>query len=266
MARITSFAMTIFMIVPAAAPSIGALIIGAAGWRAVFLAFVVIGLIAMAWVGVRQDETLPPVRRRPLARETLTSALREVLADREVRICTLAMTLGFGQMLGLLSSVPQIFGEVYGRGDSFPYWFAGIAGLAALAPLLNARLVMTVGMRRLATGAYALQTLSSFVVFALFLSGAVSGVISLVLFFLWGASVFFMAGMTFGNLNAIALQRMGHIAGMAASVISSVSTVLATVIASFIGQAFDGTPLPVMAGVIACSAAAWLLTRRILPH
>lgn len=266
MARITSFAMTIFMIVPAAAPSLGALIIAAAGWRAVFLAFVIFGLIGMAWVGARQPETLPAERRRPLRATTLTAALREVLADREVRICTAAMTLGFGQMLGLLSSAPQIFGEVYGQGATFPYWFAGLAGLAALAPLLNARLVMHVGMRRLATVAYAAQTLFSLVVVALFLTGAVDGFVGLILFFLWAASVFFMAGLTFGNLNAIALQRMGHIAGMAASVISAISTVLATVIASPIGQAFDGSPLPVMAGVIACSAAAWGLTRRMVPH
>ena len=33
MAQITSFVMTVFMLVPAVAPSIGALIIHAAGWR-----------------------------------------------------------------------------------------------------------------------------------------------------------------------------------------------------------------------------------------
>lgn len=263
MARVTSFAMTIFMIVPAVAPSIGAVIISFAGWRAVFLAFVLFGGVALTWVSLRQVETLAPAQRRPLAAGTLAEALREVLADREVRICTMVMTLGFGQMFALLSSAPQIFADAYGQGAQFPLWFAGMAVLSALAPLLNARLVMHAGMRQLARRSYAVQALSSLMVLALIASGLITGFGGVILFFLWGASVFFMAGLTFGNLNALALQRMGHIAGMATSVISAISTVLATVIGAPIGQMFDGTALPVVSGVIVCSSLAYLLMRRI---
>ena len=71
-----------------------------------------------------------------------------------------------------------------------------------------------------------------------------------------------MAGVTFGNLNALALQRMGHIAGMAASIVAAVSTILAVVIAAPLGLMFDGTAMPLIVGVLVCSALAWWLMRR----
>ncbi|MCV2869969.1 multidrug effflux MFS transporter [Defluviimonas sp. WL0002] len=266
MARVTSFAMTIFMIVPAVAPSIGALIIGLAGWRAVFLAFILFGLIAVSWVGTRQPETLPPDHRRRLSGHNILLAAREVLSNRDVRIYTVVMTLGFGQMFALLSTAQQLFDVTYGQGDNFPKWFALMAGIAATASVLNAKLVMHVGMRRLATDAYLWQAISSAVVLALVLGGVGTGNLGFAVFFIWGSSVFFMAGLTFGNLNALALQRMGHIAGMAASVISAISTIFAVVIAGPVGQTFDGTAVPVITGVVICSGLAWLLMRRTLPH
>ena len=75
-------------------------------------------------------------------------------------------------------------------------------------------------------------------------------------------AVFFMAGLTFGTLTALALQPMGHIAGTASSVIGAISTVGAVAIAAPIGLAFDGTPAPLIAGTFACSALAWILMRR----
>lgn len=259
MARVTSFVMTVFMIVPALAPSIGALIIHAAGWRGVFVAFVLFGTVALAWVGMRQPETLAPDRRRPLSVASLWTAAREVLTSREVMTYALVMTLGFGQMFALLSSAQQIFGETYGRAEGFPLWFAAMAVLAGGAGPLNARMVTRVGMRPMVGRAYAAQAVSTLVVVGLM--SVLTGDAAFALFFLWATSVFFMAGLTFGNLNALALQRMGHIAGMAASIVSAISTMMAVVIAAPVGLAFDGTPRPAMIGVLLCSALAWLLMR-----
>lgn len=259
MARVTSFVMTVFMIVPALAPSIGALIIHAAGWRGVFLAFVLFGTLALSWVGLRQQETLAYDRRRPLSVASLWSAAREVLTSREVMTYAAVMTLGFGQMFALLSSAQQIFGQTFGRAEGFPLWFAAMAVLAGTAGPLNARMVTRVGMRPMVGRAYAAQAVSTLVVIAVL--PLLRGDAAFGLFFLWATSVFFMAGITFGNLNALSLQRMGHIAGMAASIVSAISTMLAVVIAAPVGLAFDGTPLPAMIGVLACSALAYLLMR-----
>ncbi|WP_136649706.1 multidrug effflux MFS transporter [Paracoccus aeridis] len=264
MARITSFIMMVFMIVPAMAPSIGLAFIHFMGWKGVFGGFLLFGATGIAWFTLRQVETLPRAARRPLQLGTLWAGAREVLSDREILLCTVVIALGFGQMFALLSSAQQLFADTYGTGEQFPLWFAVLALLAATGTFINARLVMRLGMRRIARGAYGIQILIS----GLFLLTLATGILPQALrfpaFFLWAVSLFMMAGLTFGNLNALAMQRKGHIAGMTASVVSAVSTLLAVMIAAPVGLAFDGTALPVTVATLVCSTLAWLLMGRMM--
>lgn len=261
MARITSFVMMIFIIVPALAPSIGTVMIWLAGWHGVFLGFLVFAAIGCCWLNVRQAETLPPERRRPLRLGSLAQAAREVLTDRHVMLCTLILTLGFGQMFGLLSSAQQLFGEAYGKGASFPGWFAAMALLSGTGTVLNAVFVTRYGMRRIATWAYVMQTCVSAVMLVLVGADLLPEALRFPAFFIWCVSVFFMAGVTFGNLNALALQSMGHIAGMAASIVAAISTVLATLIAAPVGLLYNGTALPAIVATLVCSGLAWAMMR-----
>jgi len=261
MARVMSFVMMVFMIVPAVAPAIGAAIVAVTGWRTLFLAFILFGLTALTWLSVRQGETLPADLRRPLSPAILGAGLREVLANREVRAYTLVMSFGFGQMMALLSSIQPIFTETFGRAREFPLWFAMIAGFSAATSFFNSRLVLRLGMRNMAAVVFGAQALLSLVMTGLFMGQIAAGALAFPLFFLWAASIFCMMALTFGNLNALAMQTMGHLAGMASSVISAVSTILAVAIAAPVGQLFDGTPRPVMLSAAICSCLAWALLR-----
>jgi DHA1 family bicyclomycin/chloramphenicol resistance-like MFS transporter len=264
MARITSFVMMIFIMIPAVAPALGEVIIEAAGtWRAVFGAFIVFGLIGITWVWLRQAETLPPERRVPLSRKRLLSSAREILGNRQVMLCTLILTLGFGQMFALLSSSEQLFGETYGRADSFTRWFALMALLSGLGTIANARYVMRYGMRRIARAAYAMQIVAASLALLLVASGALHGDANFYGFFVWAVSIFFMAGVTFGNLNALAMQHMPHLAGMTASIVAALSTLGAVMIAAPVGLAFHGTPTPLMFAALICYSLAWLLMGRL---
>ena len=263
MARVTSFVMMVFILIPAFAPAIGQGIIAVTGWRGVFWAFVLFGLVAAIWLNLRQPETLPSERRRPLRPAPLWSAAREVLANREVRIYIAVLTLGFGQMFALLSSAQQLF-AAYGQGPHFPMWFALMALLSGSGTVLNARFVMRLGMRRIATDAYLMQICSSTLTLALLLSGILAGNWAFAVIFLWSVTVFFMAGVTFGNLNALAMQEMGHIAGMAASVVAAISTVAAVAVAAPVGLMFNGTATPIVLATLICSGVAWLLMRRTM--
>lgn len=262
MARITSFVMMIFILIPAVAPSIGQGVIWLAGWRGVFGAFVLFALVGAAWFLSRQPETLPPARRRPLRAATLIAGLREVLGDGQIRLAILVTALGFGQMFALLSSAQQLFGEAYGQGARFPLWFAAMALLSGSGTVLNARLVMRLGMRRMARGAYAMQIGASGLFLALLAVGLAQPW-AFAAFFLWAVSVFLMAGLTFGNLSALAMARKGHLAGMTASVVSAVSTLAAVAIAAPVGLAYDGTALPVTLATLVCSGLAFALMGRM---
>ncbi|XZQ27825.1 MFS transporter [Rhodobacter capsulatus] len=92
MAKVTAFIMMVFILVPALAPSAGQLIIGFAGWRGVFYAFILFALIGLAWLSLRQPET--PRTAAPAAAAALGGD-KEVLGDRDVRLYILTMTLGF---------------------------------------------------------------------------------------------------------------------------------------------------------------------------
>lgn len=259
MARITSFVMMVFMIVPALAPSIGQLFIWAAGWHGVFVGFLIFGSVGWAWFLLRQPETLPPAARRPLRFGTLWAGVREVLSDREILLATVVLTLGFGQMFALLSSAQQLFGEAYGKGVQFPLWFAALALLSATGTVVNVRLVMRIGMFRIARNAYLMQVFVAGLFLLTLWTVILPQPLRFPVFFLWAVSVFTMAGLTFGNLNAIAMQRKGHIAGMTASVVSALSTLGAVLIAAPVGLAYDGTAMPAAIAALVCSALAWTI-------
>ncbi|MCP4637658.1 MAG: multidrug effflux MFS transporter, partial [Methyloversatilis sp.] len=229
----------------------------------VFLAFIAFAVIGALWLNIRQAETLPPAARRPLRIGTLYAAAREVLSDRQVMLATLILTLGFGQMFGLLSSAQQLFGETYGKGENFHLWFAAMALLSGSGTVLNATFVMRFGMRRIAKWAYVMQTIVSGLALTLILSGVLPQGLEFPVFFFWAVSVFFMAGVTFGNLNALALQRMGHIAGMAASIVAAISTLAAVLIAAPVGLLYNGTAIPAITATLICSGLAWALMRRL---
>jgi DHA1 family bicyclomycin/chloramphenicol resistance-like MFS transporter len=258
MARVVSFAMMVFMLVPAAAPAVGKLIIDAFGWRQLFIAFVLFGLVACIWLGTRQPETLLVEKRRPLSLASLWSALREVCSHRVILVSTFVQTLILAALFGSISSVQQIFADTFGVTDTFPMWFALIALIAATANFVNARLVVRLGMRYLITTALGAQVIVSAIFATVSALGLWPEGAYFWAYFAWATTVFFMTGLTMGNLNAMALEPVGHIAGMAASLVSALSTVFAVVLAVPLGLSFDGTPVPLMIGVTVLSGAGFL--------
>lgn len=249
MARVVSFAMMVFSLVPAVAPLAASGIIAELGWRAIFAAFILFAIVAMVWLMVRQPETLPQAARRPLAAGPLLSALREVLSNRVVLTAIAVQTLCFGCLFGTLSSTQQLFDQTFARGESFPLWFALIAILASSASMINAALVVRLGMRRMVSTTLWVQVALAGGFAAAWGTGLLTNETAFPIYILWTTTVFMMAGLVLGNLNAIALEPLGHIAGMAASVSGALSTVLAVMIAVPLGLAFDGTPLPLAVGI-----------------
>ncbi|EAR50559.1 multidrug (bicyclomycin) efflux pump, Major facilitator superfamily protein (MFS) [Oceanicola granulosus HTCC2516] len=262
MARTLSFVMTVFTLVPALAPTLGHYIIVGFGWRASFLTFVLFAAIATTWLFLRQPETLPPERRRRLHPAELFGAVREMLSHPDARRATLVQTLGFGMLFATLSSAQQLY-DAFGQGANFHLWFGLVAVIAATSNLFNARLVVRLGMRPLIKAVLGAQMVISALMAASVLLFDLPAGLAFPLFVAWHASIFWQNGMTIGNLNALALEPMAHIAGIAASVIAAVSTVGAVLLAVPIGLAFDGTPLPLAVSVCVLSGLGLWQTSKI---
>jgi DHA1 family bicyclomycin/chloramphenicol resistance-like MFS transporter len=185
-------------------------------------------------------------------------AVRQMFAHPVVRIAIIVQTLAMAILFSLLVLIQPIYQFVFDKLETFPFWFGGIALASALSSFLNAILVVRLGMRRLITIALAMQIVLS--AGLLFASGQIAAQ-GFAIFAIWQGFVFFQAGLTIGNLNAIAMEPMGHIAGTAASVVGAVSTMGSVVLAIPIGLMFDGTPVPGVAGVLVLSMGALAVMR-----
>ncbi|MEM7733613.1 MAG: multidrug effflux MFS transporter [Pseudomonadota bacterium] len=261
MARITSFIMMVFTLVPAIAPLIGSGIIALSNWRGIFAAFVVFALISAAWLSLRVVETWPRERRTPFRLRHVMAAARQVMSNRLVQLCTLAQVFCMTALFASLSSIHQIFDLTYGRAEGFPWWFALIAVFAGAFSLLNAVLVVRLGMRRLIV--IAMVVLIALTVLMIALDVMVYATLPFALYILWQGAVFVHTAMTLGNLSALAMEPMGAVAGMAASAITGLATVGAVIFTVPIGLAFDGTALPLMIGALGSVLCALLLVKNI---
>lgn len=259
MARIVSLVMMIFMIVPALAPLLGQGILLFGNWRTIFAALLVFVVIANAWILLGQPETLVVEARRPFRIGLLWQSAVEMSRHRIALVSTLCQGLGSACLLSTVSSQQGIFAETFGRVDSFPVWFGFIALCAASGSLLNSRIVMRLGMRQVIVATYAAQVAFTVLILAADWSGLMPTALVFPAHVLWSITVFAMMGLTQGNLSAMAMEDLGHIAGFAASMMTALSTVMASLLAVPVGLAFDGTQIPLMAAVAVFSSLALTL-------
>lgn len=261
MARIMSMIMAVFVLVPAAAPALGQLLIALSGWRAIFLLLLAQALIVVAWLGIRQRETLRPDHRTAFSVANIVRGGLVVARSRVALGYTVTAGLCFGGLVGYLTSAQQIFQELYAVGDSFPAYFAVLALAIGTASALNSKLVVRLGMRRLSYGAVLgiAGPSSAFFLFAF----AHDGKPALAAFMALLIVTFFCIGILFGNLNAMAMEPLGHVAGIGAAVVGAGSTVVSMSLGTLIGQLYNGTVLPLVGGFAALGTLSLLLMRFI---
>lgn len=246
MARVMSFIFAVFVIVPTIAPALGQVILLVSGWRAIFGALLAFAMAGLFWFAIRQPETLTPERRVPLSVGPIAAAVGQVGGNRPAVGYTVAAGLVFGGFLGYLNSAQQIFQEQFQVGSLFPAYFAALSLAFAASSYMNGHLVVRHGMRKLAVRSLQGICLLS-AGFAVVLIPA-EGLAPLWMFLLWGAAAFFCLGAVFGNVNALAMEPFGHIAGIAAALIGSITSLLSMLLGALIGQFYDGTLLPLVGG------------------
>ena len=259
MARVMSFAFSIFILVPALAPAMGQAILLLAGWRAIFTTFLLIAVVTSVWFALRQPETLAPERRSAFSIRRILSAAGEVCTTRVAIGHTVAAGFIFAAFVGYLSSAQQIFQQTYEVGNWFPAYFATLALSIGGASLINGRLVIRHGMRKISMAA--IQLLTGLALVFLFVVWSLEGVPPLWLFMGFFISMFFCVGLLFGNLNALSMEPLGHIAGVGAAVVGFVGTIISVPIGAAVGQAYDGTVMALSGGFSIFGAAA-LITMR----
>jgi DHA1 family bicyclomycin/chloramphenicol resistance-like MFS transporter len=260
MARIMSAVMAIFIIVPVFAPALGQLVLLASGWQAIFGVLVGQGIVVLTWFAIRQPETLSRNDRIPFSTGRIVNAVVKVCKNRLSMGYTLAAGFIAGALMSYLSSAQQIFQEVYGLGREFPIYMAALALFIGGASFVNSRIVMRFGMRMLSYRA--ILALIFFMTIYLVITYQMDGGSPLWLMMAFFAPSFFCMGILFGNLNAIAMDPLKHMAGVGAAIVGSLSNFMASLIGASVGRCYDGSTLPlttgfVILGILTAIAMRW---------
>lgn len=244
MAEVMSLVFMVFVAMPVLAPAIGQLLLFAGPWTFTFIFMGIFGALVCTWAFIRLPETLAPENQRPLTIQSITSGFMTVCTNRTSILYAFGSVFMFGALFGFISSSQQVLADLYALGDYFTLAFAGTAGMMAISAFLNSRMVGRFGMRRIAHSAVIVFFSVSAVWFGLSLLGPVPFPLFMVLL----CTVMLMFGLANSNMNALAMEPLGKLAGTASSVFGFIQTFGGAVLGMLIGRMYDGTVRPVAFG------------------
>ncbi len=265
MASVMSLIFSVFILVPVVAPTIGAGLLRLMSWRGLFVAIGVVAVVELLWLR-RLPETLTPERVRSARPHDVWASMRIVLGTR--------LTLGYLLALTALSvpftawialSEPVIVG-IYDLETVFPIVFGGLAFTMAIASLANSRVVERVGARRLVR-----VVMTAYVGITLVMAGGtvLSGGVPPFWLVAGSMSMILMShALLQSNVQSLAMDPMGEVAGIASAVIGAVSLGVGTILGTLVQVLFDGTVTPIavtfaLSGVAALGFARWAESERV---
>ena len=256
MAKIMSFVIVIFLLIPIFAPAIGKLILDSFNWEAIFIFQIVFCLLIAFWFWKRQAETLDFKNRIAFKINLFTKGFLELMRYKTTIAYTLISGFITGSFMVYLSTSQQIFQEQYGLKEAFPYIFAGLATASGGAILLNGMLVVKYGMKNIIN----ISLIGFFIIsisYTVLFFNSMNPPIKIILLFF--SLQFFCLGFLFGNLRAIAMEPVGHIAGIGAAITGFISTLMAVPLSILIGKFVTLTALPIFIGFSICSFLSILI-------
>ena len=241
MARLMSMIMAVFLLVPIAAPGVGAGLIAFLPWRAVFWFPAAVAVLLMFWAR-RLPETLTPDRRRPFTWRSVGAAGREVVTHRQTMALTMAMVFLFATMTTYLAGSEVILEDVYDYGSWFPRFFGAIAVLLAVNSLNNARLVNRVGVVNLLRRTALLGVAAALALAIISFTGGGKPN-----FWLFTAALCLIIPIAQGlspNSNTLAMTPLPHVAGTASAIIATITSAGGALLGGLASSGFDGTVRP----------------------
>ena len=256
MARIMSFITVVFILVPIIAPAMGKFVLDHYNWQAIFYIQLIFSVLVSFWFWKRQPETLVIDKRVKFTSHIFPDGLRELLKFKKTIAFTIISGFITGSFMVYLSSSQQIFHAQYNLKEEFPFIFAGLAISIGSATFLNGTLVLKYGMERIINLALYSFFGVSLLYIVLFYNTPNPNVYILLAFF---AMQFFAIGFLFGNLRAMAMEPIGHIAGIGAALTGFVSTMMAVPISIYIGKFIIDSALPLIIGFLVCSGISVLI-------
>lgn len=257
-ARLMSLLMLVFSISPILAPLTGSAVISFYGWRGVFWAVTIAAFIGLILLSTQLKETRPKAARVESSLGSAMAAYRLLLSDRNFLTLTFIGGLGISSFLVYLANSPFVLIDHYGL---TPTQYSIAFSINAVSFFTVSQLTGWLGDRfglvrvmRMALTAFSLTMAAMVVVMALGFNQL--PVLATFLFIGYG-----FLGLVIPTTAVLALEDHGEIAGTASALMGTLHFVTAAVAMVIAGLFFNGTALPMAAGIGLCAVAAFILTQ-----
>jgi len=248
MANLMSIVVSVFIFIPAVAPALGQVILEFFSWHHIFTFFIAFTLVGAVWLHFRLPETLKEEDKREFSLKSIKEAFFIVMTNKIVVIYIIIGGLSFGAFMGYLISAQVIFHEYFEVGEMFAVYFSVGAASIGISSLANSKVVHHFPLLKVAKVASLISFVASVIFMTVFYHTMMD--VPLYAFVAYISFVMFCAGFVFGNVNALAMEPLGKVAGMASSVIGMFSNLIAVLIGAVIGQLYNGTLTPVILGYL----------------
>ena len=236
-ARLMSLMTMIFTVAPVVAPSIGALLVAAWGWRAPFIVIALCGGIIMFGIRANIPETHVPNVGEHAVRQ-LRSSFREFFSHRQSIFALLLIVLPPAGFMSIIAVSAALTVEIYGYSIQEYGLIFACAGISILiGSTMNRWLVLRFDQLQLIG-------LGVGLIFAASAQLAVIAWLDTAPFWwLWSCVCLFMftIAILMSNATVMALDPLPRIAGVASSILGTLQNIMAATGALVGASIYDGT-------------------------
>jgi DHA1 family bicyclomycin/chloramphenicol resistance-like MFS transporter len=257
-ARFFSLLMLVTGAGPILAPQFGALILGFAPWRGIFVGLSATGAVLLMIAALRLPETLPvAVRNGSGLRDTLRT-MRGVATHRSFLANALAGGFGFGVLFAYIAGSSFVVQNVYGlSAQAFSVVFAVNAVGLITASQVNGRLVGRLGSTRLMTAGLISMAFGGICVLIVVSTGlfGIAGLIAAMLL------VMSSNGFIAPNATALAMNDFPESAGSASALLGLLQFSIGAAVAPLVGLGGANTGVPM--GIVMATMGLAALSLRL---
>lgn len=254
-ARLFGLIGLIMFVAPAAAPAIGSLILSVIDWSWIFVLLATYAAFLGLVLQLALFRQLPPATRTRTPLRTLVTNYLHVLKSAAAMRFIAMQTLAFSVMMVFITHASFIFQDWFGVSNTtFSLLFAAnIAGMACVN-LTNRRLLLSWHSTVILRAAVAAQTLAVLMLVLLAATEAPLWAVAISLC----VTVACMGAIAPNNM-ANALEFFPNLGGTAAALLGATQFTLAGAISALSTALSDGTLMPVVLTMAACSLGAMAL-------
>ncbi|OBQ95345.1 MULTISPECIES: multidrug effflux MFS transporter [unclassified Mesorhizobium] len=260
-AKLMSLLMLVFSVSPILAPLTGSQIIESFGWRAVFWTVTGAAALATILLATSLKETRSAEERANSSFGTALAGYRYLMSDRNFLGLTAIAGFGIASFFVYLSSSSFILIDHYGLSPSVYSVFFSINAVAFIGmSQLTGMLADRFGLRRVVWVAVTGYATVMVALFAIMASGVDRlDVMAALLFVGYG-----FLGLVIPTTSVLAMEEHGEIAGTASALMGTLHFAIGALAMGVAGLFFDGTPLPMVAGITLCAVISFMLAKLTL--